>query len=396
MDHESGPAGRPANGAYLVKELGPMHADRRRNRSSRCIERVEKGASTPCAADGAEGHDPPRTSETSEKIPPLPEWWPPGRPNVTRGSQRDPDIRHTVSRHVKRLIQLYEMTDPVQGPASEDNKLEYARQAISIWWYLFGELLLWAQSQIAGYELGRSNPDFIHKLAKRFGREIDVDSHVLEYIGLCFSWNRVNYDDPTMEKVEEAMEKNKVKMDRRAIRYLIRELLVSRSANSSFWRFPLQSALFALNVGHVEDIVRPEPIRRQGNPVQLLNCKMMALQHVYYHIGRGLKKYRALELVGDELGQSPETLRAWEKAITRDEDFMMDLVGAKLAGELEDQIDNHSINELIEKYGAQYHRHTSDIEKAKYILDSIRSSPLKAIRDGLRYNRSRKAKKSGA
>jgi hypothetical protein len=315
---------------------------------------------------------------------------------VRRGSQRDPDIRRTVSRYIDSLIRLYEETDPAQGPASEENKLEYARQAISIWWYLFGELLLWAQSHIAGYEIGRSNPDFIHKLAKTFGREIDVDSHVLEYVGLGFSWNRVNYDDPTMEKVEEVMEKEKPAMDDPALRSLIRELLVSRSANSSFWRFPLKDALFALNVGHVEDLVRPEPIRRQGNPVQLLNCKMMALRHVYYHIGRGLKKYRALQLVGDELGQSPETLRSWEKSIIGDEDFMVALVGAKLAGELETEIDKYSIKELTEKYGAQYHRHTSDLEYAKFILASIRSSPLKRIRDGLRYNRSRKARKSGA
>ena len=228
-----------------------------------------------------------------------------------------------------------------------------------------------------------------------FGREIDVDSHVLEYMGLGFSWNRVNYDDLTMEKIEEAMEKNEVGIDDSAMRYLVRELLQSRSANSSFWRFPLNDALFALNLGHVEEIFRPEPIRRQGSPVQLLRCKVMALRHVYYHIGRGLKKYRALQLVGDELGQSPETLRAWEKAIIDDEDFMMDLVGAKLAGELEDELDNHSTEELEQKYASRYHRHTSDIEYAKCILRIIRSSSLKQIRQDLRYSRIRQAKKSG-
>jgi hypothetical protein len=335
-----------------------------------------------------------RQSEELKELARLPKRF--RRRLVPRGSQRDPDIRRTVSRYVKSLIQLYEMTDPAYGAASEDNKLEYARQAISIWWYLFGELLLWAQSHLAGYEIGRSNPRFMHKLAETFGREIDVDSHVLEYIGLGFSWNRVNYADPTMEKVKEAMEKNEVGIDDPAIRSLIRELLVSRSANNSFWRFPLQRALFALDLGHVEDIVTPEPVRRQGNPVQLINCKAMALRHVYYHVGRGMKKYRALQLVGDGLGQSPETLRAWEKSITRNDDFEMQLVGAKLAGELETEIDRHSVKDLIEKYGAQYHRHTSDIESAKYILQSIRSHPLKRIRDDLRYNRSRKAKKSGA
>jgi hypothetical protein len=87
-----------------------------------------------------------------------------------------------------------------------------------------------------------------------------------------------------------------------ALLYLIRELLVSRSANSSFWRFGLQSALFALNVGHVEELFKPEPIRRQGNPIRLLNLKVKALQHVHFLVGKGHKKYRALHTVAEAIG----------------------------------------------------------------------------------------------
>jgi hypothetical protein len=313
---------------------------------------------------------------------------------VTAESQRNKDIRKDVARYVRALIRLYEATDPVHGPASEENKLEKARRAIELWWYLYGELLLWAQSQIVGYEYGRSNPEFIKKLSKTFEREITVDSHILEYIGLGFSWNRPNYGDPMMEKMDKAMEKYNVGMDTASIRLLIRELLVSRSANSSFWRFELQSALFALNLGHVEDILRPEPIRRQGNPVQLLNWKMRALQHVYFHIGRGLKKYRALQSVADALGQSTETLRSWEKFVSGDDDLMMDLESAKIAGALENDFDQHSIAEMIKLYPVEYHRNTTDIEYAKYTLDRIRSTPLDKIREGLRS--SRMAKQSGS
>jgi integrase len=147
---------------------------------------------------------------------------------VTAESQRNKDIRKDVARYVRALIRLYEATDPVHGPASEENKLEKARRAIELWWYLYGELLLWAQSQIVGYEYGRSNPEFIKKLSKTFEREITVDSHILEYIGLGFSWNRPNYGDPMMEKMDKAMEKYNVGMDTASIRLLIRELLVSR------------------------------------------------------------------------------------------------------------------------------------------------------------------------
>jgi hypothetical protein len=312
---------------------------------------------------------------------------------LAAASQRRPDIREQIESYIQSLLQLYENTDPARGAASEENKLEFARQAISIWWYLYGELLLWAQSQIAGYEFGRSNPDFMEKLSKTLGHEITVDSHILEYIGLGWSWNHVNYDDPMVEWIDEELGKSKANMDERAIRSLIRELLTSRSANSSFWRFELQSALYALGIGHVDEIFKPEPIRKQGDALQLFDCKLMALRHVHFHIGKGMKKYRALQLVADELGQSVETLRSWEKSISGDDELMIELGWSSLAGGLEGDLDKHSIHELIKMHGAKYHRHTADIEYAKSTLGLIRSRPLKGIRDDLR--RGRLAKKSG-
>jgi hypothetical protein len=86
---------------------------------------------------------------------------------ITPGSQRDPEIRKNVARYIRNLVELYEMTDPGRGTVSEDYKLECARQAIEIWWYLFGELLLWAQSQIAGNEICRANPGFVQKIRTR-------------------------------------------------------------------------------------------------------------------------------------------------------------------------------------------------------------------------------------
>src|ERR1700722_12042663 len=137
-------------------------------------------------------------------------------------SQRLPEVREYINQHIHNLIELYEKTDPAKGESSEDNKLERARQAISIWWYLFGELLLWAQSHIAGYEIARENPELIEKLSRQIGDEIHIDSHVLEYIGLMYSWNRVNYDDPMADTVERWMEKYNVGLETPNLRYLIR------------------------------------------------------------------------------------------------------------------------------------------------------------------------------
>jgi hypothetical protein len=48
-------------------------------------------------------------------------------------------------------------------------------------------------------KFSRPNPEFKEKLSKMLGYELTPDSHALEYIGLGYSWNRVNYDDPMME-----------------------------------------------------------------------------------------------------------------------------------------------------------------------------------------------------
>jgi hypothetical protein len=84
-----------------------------------------------------------------------------------------------------------------------------------------------------------------------------------------------------------------------------------------------------------------------------------------------------------------------------DEDATVTLNAASLAGELEHEIDKYensspageleheidkrenSIVELVESYGSEYHRNTSDIEYAAAALRFIRGNPLEKIRDGL-------------
>ena len=310
------------------------------------------------------------------------------------GSQRRPDILRYCEHYIKNLVELYEATDPARGPSAEENKLEAARQAISIWWYLWGELLLWAQSHLAGYEMLKSHPEIRERLEKRLGVEITVDSHAVEYVGVYFSWNHVDDSDPMLSVIHGIMaEEFEITMTDPPLRPIIRELLVSRSANSSFWRFPLQHALFALELGEVDDLVKPSEIRRQGNPVALYRWKLLALSHARFLMGKGLKKYKALEKVAQSIGQSVETLRSWEKAYGFDDDFMMALRAAELAGELEDELATRPINKIIEEYGAEYFRHTADVEYAKLTLGELRAVPLEAVREGLR---KAKAAKSGS
>jgi hypothetical protein len=83
----------------------------------------------------------------------------------------------------KSLVELYEATDPARGSDAEENKLDAARQAVSIWWYLWGELLLWAQSHLAGMRCSSRIPSLESGLRKLLGTQFTVDSHVVEYVG---------------------------------------------------------------------------------------------------------------------------------------------------------------------------------------------------------------------
>lgn len=92
-----------------------------------------------------------------------------------------------IKPYLDSLAKLYRSTDPLHGPSSEEDKLEAARQAISIWWYVWAELMLWAQSHLAGYEMLKSHPQLRERLEKLLGTELSVDSHALEYVGVYFS-----------------------------------------------------------------------------------------------------------------------------------------------------------------------------------------------------------------
>jgi hypothetical protein len=301
---------------------------------------------------------------------------------------RDADIRSQVQSYVDELLSLYESTDPAKGRVTEDDKLEAARRAISLWWRLYGILMVWAQSQIVGYCYARDEPKVLVALSSEKNTEITEDSHELEYLGLQYVANPGDTDCFESYSIQGVEDEDQLPgLSDSTLRSIICELLVSTSANSSFWRFDLQGALYALNHGEVRDLVKPIPGRRKGLPYQLLIWKHRAIQHVWYRVGKGMKKYRALEVVATAIGQSTETLRSWEKEVARDEDLSFDLHVARVAGELEDELASKSISQIEKERGATYHRNQSDVYLARYHLGVLQRCTLEKVRDQIRRSR---------
>ena len=310
---------------------------------------------------------------------------------------RSKTIREDIQPWIDHLIDLYEWTDPERGEETEVGKLEFAHMAVDAWWKLFAELIGWSQAQLIGYSVMANNPKFIELLEKHLEKDLFADSHELEYFGWTYCFNRFGQKesdlqadlDEFMEPAEEGGDPIEDPLNEAGMRTLIAELLMSRCTNNSFWRMPLQSALLGLNYGEVDNLLKPTKKRRQGKPYKMMQWKMKALTHVYFQLGQGVKKYRALENVAGELGQSTETLRGWEKQLFLDPDLSARLDCAQLAGELTDALkakewDYQTLEDPL-YYGS--HRGVNYTVTAKYMLKSLENPDYASLRQSLQESR---------
>jgi hypothetical protein len=312
------------------------------------------------------------------------------------------DLDDWIDNYLRNLKKFYYLTDPDKSDDREISKLELARLAIEQFWYLQGKLLSWAQAHITGYCILNENPELVGFLEERLGYKINEDSHLLEQIGFQYNMKPPNRDDEILDQTLELLEEfnrnnpgdEELIMPPRVTRAIIRELLMSRCADNSYWRHDLQHSLAALNEGEVDELAKPSSGRRQGLPFSLNRWKLEALWQVRFRVGKGYKKYRALEEVGKAIGQSPEALRTWEKELERSRDRSVDLYCSELAGKYDEHFQGTEVTKgvtipEIEKH--TWHRGLSNYENAKYLHRIITKRQLDEIRDRIKLYRNAKA-----
>ena len=315
------------------------------------------------------------------------------------GMARLDDIDEWIDGYLSFLKEVYYKTDPNKRENAENSKLELARLAIERFWYLQGKLLSWAQAHLTGYCILSENRGLVSFLEEKLGCKITEDSHILEQIGLQYNWNPPDHEDEelarTLELLEEYNQANpgdeELIFTPNAKRALIRELLMSRCADNSYWRFDLQNSLAALNEGEVDELACPSPGKRQGLPFSLKRGKLEAVRQVRFRVGKGYKKYRALEEVGQAIAQSPEALRTWEKELEKSRDRSIDLYCSELAGiyDLDFQGKEKMTISETENYG--WHRGLSNFERAKYLHRQITERTMDEIRENIKRYRNAKA-----
>ncbi len=309
------------------------------------------------------------------------------------------DLDNWIDTYLQSLKDVYSETDPKRGGDSEIAKHELAQLAIENFWYLHGKLLSWAQAHMTGYAILSNNPQLVSFLEQQLGYQLNEDSHALEQIGLLYNFNPPDDRDPDLYRMKSLLEQFKssqtggdeILFTPSAMRRFIYELLMSRCADNSYWRHNLQHSLAALNEGEVDELASPSVGRRQGLPYSLNRWKLEALRQVRFRVGLGYKKYRALEDVGNAIGQSSETLRSWEKDLEKSIDRSVDLYCSELAGIHDRYFKGDEALPAPPEDDFEFHRGLSHLEHARYLHRSITERDFNDIKENIRRYRGSKS-----
>ena len=307
---------------------------------------------------------------------------------------RSKTIREDIQPYIDNLVAIYEETNPELGEVSEETKLENISLATDMWWKLFGDLMGWAQSHLVGYSILQENPEYMAILEKVLGESIHNSSHILEHYGWTYTWNRPcgpSQSQDAMDMLLDELREDETfpeGLNDAAMRTMLTEILMSKSGTSSFWRMPFQNSFQALNHGELDRLATPVDERKQGQPYKLRTWKIRAVSQVNFMIGKGYKKYKALEKIGNEIGQSPETLRSWEKQIVAtDPDGEIQLFASKVAGELYLELKSKKWRKELDLYIHGSFRGVSLIEHAHFHLHELEKEDFAKIKNGLRSSR---------
>ena len=235
----------------------------------------------------------------------------------SRGDQ----ARKRIIPLIDQLIKNLDSTDLSKGASSQANKLEIAQEAIDTWWQVSSILVSWAHNHIIGYEMARESLEFRELLIEAFQLEtLNVDSHALEIIGRAQNWEYISHDDETENEIEKTLDLlcdvHDLKVTDSALRRAIGKIFYSKDHVMSVTRRRLMDDIMEVEHGGKVNLFTPAKTRKVVKPLMYDRTRGMIIAHIHFRIGKGIKKYIALEQVAREVPYAIETLRSWEKELS--------------------------------------------------------------------------------
>lgn len=217
------------------------------------------------------------------------------RPELTKADiQRCHDL-------IDEMVGLHRETNPELGQVSTKDKYEKSYLALNKIGEIGGILTEWAECQLfgMGYKLAKSDDGWVD------GQSCNQHDNEL-------MWYEA-------ELPEDFLSTEKYTLTERKIIAEILHNTFSRYGRMG-WRLSLESSLYALNEGQVDELLAPASVRQQGDAFEIQTIQWAAIRHVYKLIGEGWKKTAAQQKLAEACGVTFEAIKKWEKTCIKERD----------------------------------------------------------------------------
>lgn len=186
------------------------------------------------------------------------------------------------------LRRLRQESDLTGGDQTEHGKHNRAVTAIGFAWDLFEQEVGWAIDHLAGFGLAIDGPLIRADLP---GQKRDTHEHERR------AWE---YDS------EDAA------LRRRVLATVFLGLPETRRSNLLL---ELGEALESLEVGYIEEIIKPKgKLKKRGSP-KLRNCFLEAWEHIEFRVAAGMKREDALADVFSTYGVTGSSWDSWKASV---------------------------------------------------------------------------------
>lgn len=298
----------------------------------------------------------------------------------------DDEDEETTQFHVRQLQECMQLSDPNSANCEYD-RLLLAQAAVANFWRIYRCRLVWAGDFILGRLLYRDQLGLRASIEHLIDHDRTDDDYFYEDIGSLFGWNgrRQHVESAIQQAAADAYERKEWEYRSDIKRQFYIEMTMTTVGDAT-WAKDTQGAMSEVNVGGRPGLF--EPTRKvHGDAVALHGAKKLAVAHVRAIHGGGATKLSARLEVGDEIGVSEATLKAWEAELEKDEYISYELHCFELAGAYGDELEAASWKELEDAAGAFY-AGASDLVLARHLREELLANPLPQVRKRLRAARS--------
>lgn len=268
----------------------------------------------------------------------------------------------------------------------EHDRLTLAQGAVQHFWRLYQAQMIWVGDFLLGRLLYRDQPGLrtaVDPLIDKTRADFD---YFFEDIGAMFSINgrRSRLDateSPISVAAQESYERDEWVYRDDIMRQFYIEMTMTTAPDAT-WAKETQAAMFATNLGGRPKLFQPSK-SVHGDAVGLYRVKRLAVGHVRSIAGAGASKLQARLDVGEVIGVSEPTLKAWEAELEKNEYDSFHLHCFELAGFHGAHLETATRQELLDAATTGYGL-DEDTVLARHLRQELRDNPLPAIRDALR------------